>query len=625
MREEGAKSARPNGTVAERKSNSKLAGLESSPTQPPGDGHVKSTSDAQFWSRFHPYIVLYKMTPTLLSLWAMGLLIYLVLRVQLVIAKVGPTGQIKVHPDSWLFPYEDRADPQWNSFLRGTPSLMALMTLHLLLTHSVDRIFKYSRQARFYVQAIFGVGALCITHGVKGAIVVIFLYALYYGISLLAQYSSRYTRILSWSLTLALCLGNSKEIRNSTWFNIIFGFIIPSNPLVAMPIGIRFLSLRGQSFVEDKIRAVEMAAKSIDNESELYPDARSGKGKDFENGNNEQKQMSFYLEQVIHRSGKLSNYSPIGFLAYVVFLPVYSAGPITTYNAFVHYASIRTRPQTQWVIKKFVSIATMMFCTHMINRLYLPISMSRNLQYWDHLYLLDFNLLVAITLLYIWLKLKTLWDLFRFWSILSGFYVTDNMAEFVFNAYSQRAFWKFWHHSYYIYLSRYIYRPLGGKKSRVLSNICVFGFVAIWHVLNVESLVWFLLTMPAVGFEMVLYQICQAIPKSNSPDIWKHPHLGLWGFAVVTMFVCWTQYIMHGCYVAGIFKLLSHTKNHPEELIGVALFIYLLILPLRTSQIIKDNLHYLSGKPPYNFDFTSSGEPIVKEITDDDDDDPKHN
>lgn len=37
---------------------------------------------------------------------------------------------------------------------------------------------------------------------------------------------------------------------------------------------------------------------------------------------------------------------------------------------------------------------------------------------------------------------------------------------------------------------RYIYIPFGGGRRRIINNICVFTFVALWHDLSLKLLAW---------------------------------------------------------------------------------------------------------------------------------------
>lgn len=44
-----------------------------------------------------------------------------------------------------------------------------------------------------------------------------------------------------------------------------------------------------------------------------------------------------------------------------------------------------------------------------------------------------------------------------------------------------QGFWREWHTSFYQWLVRYLYVPLGGNVRRALAVPVVFVFVAVWH------------------------------------------------------------------------------------------------------------------------------------------------
>jgi D-alanyl-lipoteichoic acid acyltransferase DltB (MBOAT superfamily) len=58
------------------------------------------------------------------------------------------------------------------------------------------------------------------------------------------------------------------------------------------------------------------------------------------------------------------------------------------------------------------------------------------------------------------------------------------------NNYSGMAFWRSWHRSFYLWILRYIYIPLGGSKSVIWSIWPVFMFVAVWHDMRLHLLAW---------------------------------------------------------------------------------------------------------------------------------------
>jgi D-alanyl-lipoteichoic acid acyltransferase DltB (MBOAT superfamily) len=73
------------------------------------------------------------------------------------------------------------------------------------------------------------------------------------------------------------------------------------------------------------------------------------------------------------------------------------------------------------------------------------------------------------------------------------------------------AFWRGWHRSYNKFLVRYIYIPLGGASSRtwvetvrtIFNYVVVFTFVALWHDIKLNLLIW--------GWLIVLFMMPEII------------------------------------------------------------------------------------------------------------------
>jgi D-alanyl-lipoteichoic acid acyltransferase DltB (MBOAT superfamily) len=108
------------------------------------------------------------------------------------------------------------------------------------------------------------------------------------------------------------------------------------------------------------------------------------------------------------------------------------------------------------------------------------------------------SLLSYFNLHVLWLKLLLPWRLFRLWSLVDGIDPPENMIRCLSNNPSTVAFWRGWHKSYNRWLIRYIYIPLGGASSKTwlsslrsaLNYAAVFTFVALWHDISLNLLVW---------------------------------------------------------------------------------------------------------------------------------------
>eukprot|EP00922_Rhytidocystis_sp_ex-Travisia-forbesii_P071959 GHVS01107369.1.p1 GENE.GHVS01107369.1~~GHVS01107369.1.p1 ORF type:complete len:639 (+),score=101.00 GHVS01107369.1:137-2053(+) len=112
---------------------------------------------------------------------------------------------------------------------------------------------------------------------------------------------------------------------------------------------------------------------------------------------------------------------------------------------------------------------------------------------WPFLSPLDILFITSAALVYLWLKFIIIWRFFRLWALMDGIYTVENMQRCVGFDYSTIEFWRHWHSSFYRWLLRYLYIPLGGRAGRggqFVNVTVVFVFVAIWHEVNMKLLLW---------------------------------------------------------------------------------------------------------------------------------------
>jgi D-alanyl-lipoteichoic acid acyltransferase DltB (MBOAT superfamily) len=117
---------------------------------------------------------------------------------------------------------------------------------------------------------------------------------------------------------------------------------------------------------------------------------------------------------------------------------------------------------------------------------------------WDDYTPAQLSLLSYFNLHVLWLKLLLPWRFFRLWSLVDGIDPPENMLRCLSDNPSTVAFWRGWHRSYNRWLVRYLYIPLGGSISpgrwgavrAVLNYLIVFTFVALWHDISLNLLVW---------------------------------------------------------------------------------------------------------------------------------------
>jgi D-alanyl-lipoteichoic acid acyltransferase DltB (MBOAT superfamily) len=217
------------------------------------------------------------------------------------------------------------------------------------------------------------------------------------------------------------------------------------------------------------------------------------------------------------------DFSPLSYLAYCFYSPLFLAGPIMSYTSWKE-SLVSTRPSPfsifqyagRWLLS-FILLEILLHVSY-ANAIsaYKP---SMVLQQVDS-FALGISLSVAV-LVFMWLKFLLIWRFFRFWSLLNGIDCPENMKRCVFNNYSMVQFWKDWHSSFNIWLVRYVYIPLGGsRRNRFFNVLVVFVFVALWHDLTLRVFQWAFLVVAIMIPELVctsVYRTKLALIRNTLP------------------------------------------------------------------------------------------------------------
>lgn len=182
-------------------------------------------------------------------------------------------------------------------------------------------------------------------------------------------------------------------------------------------------------------------------------------------------------------------YSYANYVAYVLFPPLYIAGPILTFNNFLWQLR---RPQEiprhfllSYLTRFFICFITMEFILH-----FMYVVAIKDTNAWVGDTPLELSMIGFWNLIIVWLKLLIPWRFFRLWSLASGIDPPENMVRCMANNYSTTGFWRSWHRSYNLWIVRYMYIPLGGTKNVAVATILIFTFVALWHGVAFHLLAW---------------------------------------------------------------------------------------------------------------------------------------
>ncbi|KAG9310440.1 MBOAT, membrane-bound O-acyltransferase family-domain-containing protein [Chiua virens] len=185
----------------------------------------------------------------------------------------------------------------------------------------------------------------------------------------------------------------------------------------------------------------------------------------------------------------LDHYTYANYLAYVLFPPLYIAGPILTFNNFMwqlrHPVDIRPRALVGYLARFLICLLIMEFILH-----YMYVVAIKDTKAWQGDTPLELSMIGFWNLMVVWLKLLVPWRFFRLWSLAGGIDPPENMVRCMANNYSTLGFWRSWHRSYNLWIVRYIYVPLGGTKNIAVTTALIFTFVALWHDLSFRLLAW---------------------------------------------------------------------------------------------------------------------------------------
>ena len=233
-------------------------------------------------------------------------------------------------------------------------------------------------------------------------------------------------------------------------------------------------------------------------------------------------------------SAKEADYSFRNYFAYALYSPLYLAGPIITFNDYISQQrhkspSIQKERTILFGIRFLLALLCMEFFLHFIY----VVAISKAQPDWNAYTPIQLSMLSWFNLKIVWLKLLVPWRFFRLWALIDGVDPPENMVRCMSNSYSPLAFWRGWHRSFNRWTIRYIYVPLGGSrgggggggslgKLRTVGNfLVVFTFVAMWHDINLELLIWGWLVVLFVVPELVATRAFPAARWRSSPTAYR--------------------------------------------------------------------------------------------------------
>ena len=183
-----------------------------------------------------------------------------------------------------------------------------------------------------------------------------------------------------------------------------------------------------------------------------------------------------------------SEYTLLNFSTYVLYAPLYMAGPIMPFDDFVRSArEPRHQRAVPWAYaaRWGACLALLEYLTQRF-----PLFAVLNSGLFGRLSVYEMAAAAYMALKLMWLKFLLIWRFFRLWALVDGIDPPENMLRCMSNNHSLEQFWRGWHASFNRWIIRYLYVPMGGRRTRVWSVWPVFLFVAVWHDIELKLLVW---------------------------------------------------------------------------------------------------------------------------------------
>ncbi|KAF3444188.1 hypothetical protein FNV43_RR13878 [Rhamnella rubrinervis] len=380
----------------------------------------------------------------------------------------------------WLIPnsLNDVSDAQWRNFQGNLLVLTVVFAIFTIVANMLRTCFHFKARGMSVIWLLISLAYLSYLHGACVVFILSIASVNFLLVKLLAR--TKYFSFVFWIFNIFFLLCNRVyEGYSFSIFGQHWAYLDNFRGTFRWHICFNFVVLRMISFGYDYHWANQESRFDYEKHIQRCRICKSGK-------------TCYQLLQ--ERIVQNDKFSFTIYLSYLVYAPLYVAGPILSFNAF---ASQLDMPQNNFSVIDMVwygvrwvfSFILMELMTHLF---YYNAFAKSGL--WKLLSPMDVFIIGYGVLIFMWLKFFLIWRYFRFWSLICGIETPENMPRCINNCYNLESFWKNWHASYNKWLVRYMYIPLGGAQRKLLNVWVVFTFVAIWHDLEWKLLSWAWLT-----------------------------------------------------------------------------------------------------------------------------------
>ncbi|PWV00008.1 putative glycerol uptake protein [Trypanosoma cruzi] len=184
-------------------------------------------------------------------------------------------------------------------------------------------------------------------------------------------------------------------------------------------------------------------------------------------------------------------YNLLSYIAYMLYIPLYVAGPMSSFNAFASHCHCTTvaMPRRQMVLYALRVLTLYLTLIFMLHFTFVNAFRMRPEVFWE-LSVFESSSLLYYCLAFLWLKFSLVWKLSRLAAVSDGFDVPEDMRRCFTNTVSVQDFWRDWHASLNLWIVRYMYIPMGGNRMKHFNIFPIFFFIAIWHDVELHLVKW---------------------------------------------------------------------------------------------------------------------------------------
>ncbi|CCF59047.1 hypothetical protein KAFR_0G00140 [Kazachstania africana CBS 2517] len=415
----------------------------------------------------------------------------------------------------WLFGRKvDHSDIQYKFLREHFFPMLKIIAVYLAIRRATAFISRSITRLRF--DSIFGLIFVFGLHGVN-AFKIFFHMIIMYATVHVFQSTRPVATVLTWAY------GITSLFLNSKFRSYSFGdFSTLLRPLDSLPTGTikrwdafyNFALLRLLSYTFDYLENLDNRRRKVTTTRTAYGlDTHVAKRREkWSRNNRSASKKSHNPHKVVTLNERerlvaplsIEEYNFFNFTSYILYAPLFIAGPIITYNDYI-YQSYHTLPSINikrisiYMLRFIVIVLTMEVFSH-----YIYVDAASKVMAWEHNTPFELSMIGLFILNITSFKMTIVWRFFRLWALVDGIDAPENMIRLIDNNYSTQGFWRAWHRSYNKWLIRYVYVPLGGSHRRVVACLAIFTFVAIWHDIQLHLLKWGWLIVLSFLPEMIL-------------------------------------------------------------------------------------------------------------------------